>query len=337
MIRAHTVMATSALDGRRRFIVDSGAAVDVVKLDDLTTKEYSSAIPLQPNSFTFTTANSEAPAHSVVELELDALRGRKSRAFAMPDSPNLISLGRLCQIDGYSFHWPPYSNRPVLRSPRGVDIPLEVENFAPMLGLLTKDPRIREGSWKRIPPPLVERPVSDCADTMKDESSEEEASIHQETSEEESSDVPLATMHRGPSCADNTTVGGANRVRSSHKHDRLGLSNWLKQATGFMAHVAHAPALPTIRGSRADRRLAASEHKAKCKKFVQQVTECPCALPAVTDNALPADHDFTHFPKCARCPACVRAKLTSKAHFKTTADERIEKELRSVKQFGGLM
>ena len=54
-------------------------------------------------------------------------------ALALEDSPNAVSLGRLVLEHGYSFEWSPKLPRPVLRSPCGTPVELQVKGFVPYL------------------------------------------------------------------------------------------------------------------------------------------------------------------------------------------------------------
>ena len=52
-------------------------------------------------------------------------------ALVLPDSPALLSLGRLCGENGYSFHWPS-GGIPTMTLPNGNQFELEVVNRVPI-------------------------------------------------------------------------------------------------------------------------------------------------------------------------------------------------------------
>ena len=59
----------------------------------------------------------------------------KVECLLLPNSPSLLSLGRLCLEAGYSFEWPSGQN-PWLTSPDGKSMQLDVANRVPVLPML---------------------------------------------------------------------------------------------------------------------------------------------------------------------------------------------------------
>ena len=53
--------------------------------------------------------------------------------YVLKSSPNVLSLGRRCVVDGYTFVWPPHSMRPYFIKPNGEKIYLRVEDYCPYL------------------------------------------------------------------------------------------------------------------------------------------------------------------------------------------------------------
>ncbi len=49
------------------------------------------------------------------------------------DTPVVLSVGRRCVKYGYDFHWPPYSEEPVLTTPTGKPVVLTVADYVPYL------------------------------------------------------------------------------------------------------------------------------------------------------------------------------------------------------------
>ena len=51
----------------------------------------------------------------------------------LDDTPNVLSVGRRCQEEGWAFYWPPYSANPIFIDPQGRKHILESEGFVPYL------------------------------------------------------------------------------------------------------------------------------------------------------------------------------------------------------------
>ena len=56
----------------------------------------------------------------------------------LPQSPSIISLGRLCMLDGFSLHWPA-GQTPYLIDPSGQRIDLDVDRFVPYISSVQLD------------------------------------------------------------------------------------------------------------------------------------------------------------------------------------------------------
>ena len=62
---------------------------------------------------------------------------------ALDSSPNVLSLGHRCVVDGYIFHWDGYSIHPWLMHPRTLDkFFLEVLDFVPYLRIGPGDAQV---------------------------------------------------------------------------------------------------------------------------------------------------------------------------------------------------
>ena len=58
--------------------------------------------------------------------------GVETRAIVLPTSPSLLSLGKRCMNEGYDFEWR-QGRKPVLTTPNGRRVALEVDKFCPVL------------------------------------------------------------------------------------------------------------------------------------------------------------------------------------------------------------
>ena len=74
-------------------------------------------------------------------------------------TPAVLSIGRRCMVDGYSFHWQKFKN-PYLISPNGYKIELEVENFCPYLReYYATAPAVEQEEQEVVEQPRVDQPA----------------------------------------------------------------------------------------------------------------------------------------------------------------------------------
>ena len=77
------------------------------------------------------TANGVLTVKYQVNVMIESL-GLVVSAIVMPNSPSVLSLGRLVAEHGYAFEWGE-SEAPILSHKSGLKIPLQVDNLVPML------------------------------------------------------------------------------------------------------------------------------------------------------------------------------------------------------------
>ena len=70
-------------------------------------------------------------ANQRVTLQIPSLL-EEVQPYLVPSTPPVLSLGRMCIEDGYGFHWPPHGT-PILVTPKGKSICLQVHNLCPYL------------------------------------------------------------------------------------------------------------------------------------------------------------------------------------------------------------
>ena len=63
----------------------------------------------------------------------------------MPESPSIISLGRLCMLDGFSLHWPA-GESPFIIDPTGHRIDMTVHGFVPYISSAPHDAKLNASS-----------------------------------------------------------------------------------------------------------------------------------------------------------------------------------------------
>ena len=119
--------------GRREWIVDSGSSFDILSPYDLSKTDEKNVYSL-----------SDAVGMNTADGQVTAEKGLMKRVFKntekiecllLPNSPSLLSLGRLCLEAGYRFEWPSGQN-PWLTYPSGESIQLDVSNRVPVLPML---------------------------------------------------------------------------------------------------------------------------------------------------------------------------------------------------------
>merc|ERR1712107_876117 len=77
------------------------------------------------------TVNEHLTVRGGLRIEVPTLK--KGVDFTLlPDSPSIISLGRLCMLDGFSLHWPT-KHAPYLIDPSGHRIDLVVDGYVPYI------------------------------------------------------------------------------------------------------------------------------------------------------------------------------------------------------------
>ena len=102
IVPAHACASKTA--GRtRNWIVDSGSCFDLVGLDELKHEETAN-IQTNTSPVTLTTANGVTTTDKRVKLSMKEMVGAIS-AIVLPDAPAVLSLGRKCLDEGYSFMW----------------------------------------------------------------------------------------------------------------------------------------------------------------------------------------------------------------------------------------
>ena len=118
-----------ATHNAREFVLDSGASMHMIRKKDLSdveihtlTKSYSPTIVI--------TANGEVQTHEEATVnvkELDTFLTMK----VLENTPAVLSLGKLCDENGYSYEWINGQKPHLIRN--GIRIPCNTENFVPIV------------------------------------------------------------------------------------------------------------------------------------------------------------------------------------------------------------
>ena len=132
------VSASQDKDRRgRRWILDSGAGRHFIAV--------ASARGLKRvaiDAVRLMTANGVISSKQAVQVKI--VGGLTADALVLPDSPNLLSLGRLCMLLGYSFVWR-CGKTPILIGRDGQVFRCNVENFVPFVD--AEQPEVDRPKW----------------------------------------------------------------------------------------------------------------------------------------------------------------------------------------------
>ena len=113
----------------REFVVDSGASMHMISKNDLNDAEMDT-LTKSCSPTTVITANGEVQTHeeaTVTVKEFDIFLTMK----VLEDTPAVLSLGKLCDENGYSYEWI-NGQKPYLIK-NGIRIQCNTENFVPIV------------------------------------------------------------------------------------------------------------------------------------------------------------------------------------------------------------
>ena len=110
--------------------LDSGSCFDIVNTHEMRPGEKRKATKAD-RPYRMITAGGIVKADQETTVPL-ASTGSKATAIVMDDSPCVLSLGKRCMQEGFSFEWNAGEN-PVLVTPRGSRHTLELQNLVPVM------------------------------------------------------------------------------------------------------------------------------------------------------------------------------------------------------------
>ena len=121
------VLASPARQSQQQteWILDTGTGNDLCPATQVGV-EYSGAPML------LETANGVVPATLRSTVALNSL-DEDADCIVLEQTVRALSLGRRCAEHGYSFRWDPWAAEPVFIRPDGVEVPIKVENFVPVV------------------------------------------------------------------------------------------------------------------------------------------------------------------------------------------------------------
>ena len=116
----------------RRFILDSGSGHDLIS----ARKAERMNLKIRPcDPIMFHTANGSTATHTKAEIDLGTF-DLTSQAYVLDDTPSVMSLGKRCMEEGYSFIWPS-GKMPFMITKNGERIDLTIHDNIPYVDLGT--------------------------------------------------------------------------------------------------------------------------------------------------------------------------------------------------------
>ena len=111
-----------------KWMIDSGCGYDIISQQEA--QQYLPDAAIRGSPITFKTANGNISTRSQIAVQVDEFQQR-AEPFVLPDSPPLLSLGRRCKRDGFTFVWQAYQ-KPYFIRPDCMIIQLDVEGDIPL-------------------------------------------------------------------------------------------------------------------------------------------------------------------------------------------------------------
>jgi hypothetical protein len=125
-----TVAAAAEMSEMRRWMADTGCCFDLISKEDLSREELSRSVKTQVPC-RLKTANGNASANKTISFNHRSLEGEIT-AYIMRSTPTVLSVGKRCMHEGYSFIWLA-GKAPFFITPSRNQITLEVINDIPYL------------------------------------------------------------------------------------------------------------------------------------------------------------------------------------------------------------
>ena len=123
----------SAKLGDIDWIVDTGSQYDLIQKSDLNSAAQTKLRPSDKTP-TLNTAGGLSRPDKTLDVHLPELSGDGSaNPLLMKSCPPVLSLGYRCQEEGYTFHWPAYSDTPSLIAPNGEELDIYTDSYIPYL------------------------------------------------------------------------------------------------------------------------------------------------------------------------------------------------------------
>ncbi len=102
----------------RSWLLDTGCKYDLTTRASILTHQID-LISRAPVPILLATANDLVSGDKVVRQQIGEL-GEFAEPYVLGSAPDVLSIGRRCVEDGYTFVWKPYSLSPAIATPVGV-------------------------------------------------------------------------------------------------------------------------------------------------------------------------------------------------------------------------
>ena len=115
--------------GKENFVVDSGASMHMISKKDLSDAEMDTLTKSCSPTIVLT-ANGEVQTHEEATVYVKEL-GFFLTVKVLENTPAVLSLGKLCDENGYSYEWINGQNPHLIK--KGIRIPCNTEKFVPVV------------------------------------------------------------------------------------------------------------------------------------------------------------------------------------------------------------
>ena len=275
------------------FIVNSGASMHMISKKDLSDAEMDTLTKSCSPTIVIT-ANGEVQTHeeaTVYVKELDIFLTMK----VLENTPAVLSLGKLCDENGYSFDWI-HGQKPHLIK-NGIRIPCNTENFVLIVVPGLSSSSSGSSSTSRTP----SRQESHCSSSSSSSSSSPTLSEIQTREREDQIESDISPVHVSTSVGDRSgqlDETQANKTPKTNKEETTiqrgnplysDIPEWLQEFRDNLVDDENP-----VRGDS----HASSSHEASLEPIFKRSEDS-------------GKHSvYTHFPKDRNCEICKRTKIT---------------------------
>jgi hypothetical protein len=120
--------------GVNKMIADTGSGLHLLSMEIIDRNKVRKYLKELKAPICFDTAGGQTTCKYELELHVPSLSQFQITAHILDDTPSVLSIGRFCIDNGFSFHWPANSETPYFETPWGSIIELAVEDYIPYLG-----------------------------------------------------------------------------------------------------------------------------------------------------------------------------------------------------------
>ena len=264
----------------REFVVDSGASMHMISTKDLSDAEMDTLTKSCSPTIVIT-ANGEVQTHEEATVYANEL-GTFLTMKILENTPAVLSLGKLCDENGYSYEWINGQKPHLIKN--GIRIICNTENFVPIVvpGLSSSS----SGSSSTSQTPMKQESHSSWSSSSSSSSPTVSEIQIREREDGNSSDIsPLQVSHSVDDRSgqlDETTIERSNSLNSE-------ILEWLQE---FWENLVDDE-IPLQGGSH-----ASSSHEASLEPTAKRRED------------LGKHKVHTHFPKDRNCDLCKRTKIS---------------------------